>query len=214
MDLLDYRGNNYSQNGEDGIIEKILSILKIENGFFVEFGAADGKMCSNTWNLVERGWSGLYIEGLESYYNECSDNIKPYSNVKCINKYVDYKGDNTLDNILKESNVIYNFDILSIDIDSYDYHVWKSLEKFKPKIVIIEINSSIPEGHYQIHNPPEEILTSFSSMVDLGVSKGYKPLCHTGNLIFIDSEIEFEEVNFYQLKNWIGLFNNPYKQTN
>ena len=30
--------------------------------------------------------------------------------------------------------------------DSYDLAVWKSLKQFRPKIVIIEINSGIPPG--------------------------------------------------------------------
>jgi hypothetical protein len=49
--------NKYSQNGEDGIIEIILSKLNIYNFdkcLCVEFGAWDGKLYSNTFNLVEK----------------------------------------------------------------------------------------------------------------------------------------------------------------
>ena len=33
---------------------------------------------------------------------------------------------------------------MSIDIDGFDYRVWSSLERYRPTIVILEINSSIP----------------------------------------------------------------------
>lgn len=214
LNLLDFRNNKYSQNGEDGIISYILSILNIENGYFVEFGAADGKICSNTWSLVEKNWSGLYIEPREEYYQQCLQNTKNYPKVRSLQKLVKFEGPDTLDEILTKENVEYDFDVLSIDVDGDDYKIWEKLCNFKPKIVIIEINSAIPVGHYQIHNPPEEICTSFSSMVSLGVSKGYTPVCHTGNLIFIDSNISFPEVNFYMLTDWLGRFKNPFNLTN
>jgi hypothetical protein len=58
-----YRYNRYSQNGEDGVIEEICQRLGITTGWFVEFGAWDGKHLSNTYNLVaHHGWLGVYIE--------------------------------------------------------------------------------------------------------------------------------------------------------
>lgn len=213
LDLLTYRSNKYSQNGEDGVLEKILNELNIENGFFVEFGANNGPNCSNTWSLSEKGWSGIYIEGDDALINDLKKSSEKFGDkVKVVEKFVDYEGQNKLDNILKQNGVVENFDVLSIDIDGYDYHVWEAFVEFKPKIVIIEINSSIPVGYKQVHNPPEQMLTSFSSMVELGISKGYKPLCHTGNLIFLDKNIDFPEVYFYQLPNWLGVFQNPFAQ--
>ena len=51
-----------------------------------------------------------------------------------------------MDNLLEKTNLPKDFEILSIDIDSYDLEVWESLVFYKPKIVIIEINSSYPPG--------------------------------------------------------------------
>jgi len=50
---------DYSQNGEQRVI------LEAFGGFvgnFLEIGACDGKLVSNTLALVERGWSGVMVE--------------------------------------------------------------------------------------------------------------------------------------------------------
>ena len=49
----------YSQNNEEQII---LDLFKHEVGTFLDIGACDGKLCSNTLALVERGWSGVLVE--------------------------------------------------------------------------------------------------------------------------------------------------------
>ena len=49
----------YSQNNEEQII---LDIFKDEVGTFLDIGACDGKLNSNTLALVERGWSGVLVE--------------------------------------------------------------------------------------------------------------------------------------------------------
>ena len=43
-----------------------------------------------------------------------------------------------LDEILQKNKFDQDFDLLSIDVDSCDYQIWKSLENFKPKVVVIE----------------------------------------------------------------------------
>jgi hypothetical protein len=34
--------------------------------------------------------------------------------------------------------------LLTIDIDGNDYHIWDSMQKYQPKVVIIEYNPTIP----------------------------------------------------------------------
>jgi hypothetical protein len=81
-----------------------------------------------------------------------------------------------------------DFDLLSIDIDSYDADVWESLENYFPKIVIIEFNSSVPPGIYWRHGPRTPGNT-FSETLRIGKEKGYTLVCHTGNLIFVKNEL-------------------------
>ena len=54
----------FSSAGEDGVIEKIFSIIEPTTKYSVEFGAGNGIRASNTRNMIiNDGWSSLQIEG-------------------------------------------------------------------------------------------------------------------------------------------------------
>ena len=192
-----YKKNIYSQNGEDGIVEELLKRLDIENGWVCEFGAWDGIHLSNTFNLVEnRNFNAVFIEGDSNKYNDLLKTVEKFKNIVPIKAYVDHNDtSNSLDNLLKTTKIPIDFDILSIDIDSYDYQVWKSLKVYKPKLVIIEINSSAKVNNPDwIHNPPKYRSTGFKPTYDLGLEKGYKFVLHTGNMFFVRSDL-FDKLN-------------------
>jgi hypothetical protein len=186
---LAYRLNIYSQNGEDGIVAELLRRLPETSGWACEFGAWDGKQYSNTFALVERGFKAVYIEGREDYYQDLLKTCASYPSITPVHAMVGYEGDSVLDNILAGTDIPKDFDILSIDIDSYDYQVWRAVEEYMPRIVIIEINSSIsPLDTTHIHGPGNQG-TGFAPMLALGQSKGYTLVCHTGNLIFVRNDL-------------------------
>lgn len=181
--LLEYRDNLYSQNGEDGILAEMINRLNIENiGWVCEFGAWDGKHLSNTFALAEKGWKAVYIEGDPKKYPDLLDTARSHDNIIPIQEFVTRGG---LDSILEKTAIPYDFTLLSIDIDSYDLEVWEGLKNYKPIVVVIEINSSIPPGVMHRHSD-QKGGNSFSSTVEVGKSKGYDLVCHTGNLIFLD----------------------------
>ncbi len=187
-----YKKNFYSQNGEDGVILEILKRLKLKskNKWCCEFGAWDGIHGSNTFNLIKnQNYKAVYIEGNYKRYQDLLDTKKKYKRIIPFNKYVSYKSSSvdSLDKILKKTKINKDFDILSIDIDSFDLAVWKSLKKFRPKIVVIEINSGIPPGIKQMHGRGK-IGNSFTSTVEFAKKNKYQLVCHTGNCIFIDKK--------------------------
>jgi len=78
-----------------------------------------------------------------------------------------------------------------LDIDSYDYHVWKNLNYVNPQIVVIEHNIFIP-GYIDYHDPEDEsyLRCSAKSLEELGKKKGYKLICCTlSNCIFIKEDL-------------------------
>ena len=189
-DLITYQNNVTSQYGEDGIIKEVCRRLGIKAGYFVEFGAADGKQFSNTYCLLSRGWKGVYIEGDLTIYNDLLKTQREFPRrLVAICSWVRPEGEKTLDNILSQTAAPADFDLLSIDIDSNDWQVWRSLQNYRPKIVVIEGNSTIPPGVWQIHKERVTQGASFTALVGLGEDKGYKLVAHTGNLIFVREDL-------------------------
>lgn len=217
--LLQYRWDEHSQNGEDGVIEELFDRLDINGGWFCEFGAWDGKHLSNTYNLVSGSgeWNGILIEGDPEKYEDLKETVSEHpERLIGINSYVTSTGDTALDNLLDDTDIPRNFELLSVDIDGPDYFVWKNTTEYRPKVVVIEINPEIgselrfitemsPNGRFQIdpestNHPPnfsrerkgEQIRlfgTSFRSMVELGQSKGYTPVsCTEHNVFFVLDE--------------------------
>lgn len=196
LNLNNFKKNIYSQNGEDGIIEELSKRLNLnnkKNNWCVEFGAWDGVYLSNTYNLVRNGWKAIYIEGDTKKFQDLLKTAKENKNIIPINKFVSKNETSVdcLDNILKKTKIPLNFEILSIDIDSYDLEVWESIKTYKPKIVIIEINSSYLPGIIKWHSEKNSNVNgnSFSATLEIGKDKGYKLISHTGNMIFIKEEL-------------------------
>jgi hypothetical protein len=197
---LQYQNDKYSQNGEDGILEEMLKRLNITEGFVCEFGAWDGMYLSNTYALIEKGFKGVFIEGDPNKYSELLETVaKTPDSIYPINAYVDHnpESENSLDNLLKRTPCPRDFEVLSIDIDSYDYHVWKSLTNYRPKIIIIEINSAAnTDDNNHIHTPGKYQGTGFRPTFNLGLEKGYTFFVHTGNAIFVRNDI-YPQLNFH-----------------
>jgi hypothetical protein len=223
MNLLHYKNNFYSQNGEDGIIEKIFSIVGENGKQFCEFGAWDGINLSNCRKLAELGWKGLFIECDKEKYKNLQNNYKNNPKIKCLNIYVDTKK-NEINKLCKE-NGFNNIDFLSIDIDGLDYEIFCTL-KMRPRLICVEVNA----GHFygndrMIPNKisannvgqPMKLFTEAASRL------GYELVCYTGNAFYIREDLVkkfkiaildnkqaymnfFKELNIEE-KEWLYLVN-------
>lgn len=210
MFLDKFKKNYYSQAGEDGILIEILKrtgLGKKKNKWCCEFGAWDGVKGSNTFHLVEKyKFNAIYIEGNYNRFSLLIKLSKKFPKILSINKFVSHKKNspNNLENILIKTKIKKHFEVLSIDIDSYDLTVWENLKKFDPMIVIIEINSFFRPGIFHKHNKLIQG-NSFSSTLKVAKQKGYILLSHTGNCIFIKKNFQ------NKIKIPKNLVNNPNK---
>lgn len=187
-----YERNIHSQFGEDGVIAELFNRANINSGTVVEFGAWDGITFSNTYNLVKRGFSAIYIEQSINKYNMLVKNMKAYANVVPLNYRVEPKSESpySIDNILGDLNVDNeDLQLMSIDVDSNDYQIWASITAYSPKFVIIETNTSFHNLAQHIHGQTSVTGSSPYSTYLLGKNKGYSFVHHTGNMFFARNDI-------------------------
>lgn len=188
-----YGFNITSQGGEDGVLQRVFQvILNDENceRWCVEFGAWDGKHLSNTWNLLNnQGWCGVLIEADTVRFKEMQDSYQLNENVVCLEQMVELDGPLSLEATLdRVGRLPVDFDLLSIDIDGADYHIWDGIVKYQPKVVVIEFNPTIPNNVEFIQPRDLSVYqgSSLRALVNLAASKGYNLISTTTfNAIFV-----------------------------
>lgn len=190
--LLEHASNVTSQNGEDGIIAKVLEIIGNPTKWCVEFGAWDGRHLSNTYDLIaSRGYSAVLIEGSAERFADLERTFKDNPRVRCVNAFVGFTAVDGLDAILTRAGIPKDFDVLSIDIDGNDYHVWKAVAAYSPRVVVIEYNPTIPSAvdFVQVADMTVNHGSSILALARLAKSKGYELVAATlHNCIFVRAE--------------------------
>jgi hypothetical protein len=200
--LLRYARVVTAQEGEDGIIEKIFEIISPANKYCVEIGAYDGKLLSNTWNLIiHHHWRGALIEGREMLFQQLSDRFSArnpevegrYSeNVTLIHEYAAFEGNKSLDGLLAKAGAPKDLDFISIDIDSNDWYLWESMNVYQPRVVMIEFNATIPNDVYFVQSRDFNINQGCSllALIELGRKKGYELVATTtANAFFVRKKL-------------------------
>lgn len=111
--------NDYSQNGEQWEIIKMLDIIGIRKGHLVDLGAGDGYTMSNTRALLELGWTG-------DLYDGDPKGAKDVTKMWITRDFM-------LGNI--------TCDFLNLDLDGNDYWVLDGILNIHyPKLIVCEIN--------------------------------------------------------------------------
>jgi len=179
--MKEFEKSVYSQNGEDGIIEHIFSVIGTLNKYFVEFGIHPNE--GNTLYLKEKGWNGLWMD------QDGGGEVIKQEPITAGN----------INELFKGYKVPHEFDLLSIDIDGNDYYVWEAIES-SPRVVVIEYNSSIPANESKtIFYDPDHVWkdddyygASLLALDKLGRRKGYTLLyCEANgvNAFFVRSDL-------------------------
>jgi hypothetical protein len=189
--LEEHRSDVYSQFGEDGMIQKALEVLPEGSRWCVELGAWDGRHLSNTHRLMaEDGWSGVFIEGAPTRFTELCETYRGNDRAHCVNAFASFHGSNTLDDLLASTPIPEHFDLLSLDVDGNDFHLWRSLERHHPRLVVVEFNATIPNDidWVQEADPDVHQGSSLAAFVRLGRDKGYELVATSDfNAFFVDA---------------------------
>jgi len=181
LKLSRYEYEVFSQSGEDGIIAEIFRRVGVTNKTFVEFGVEDGVQ-NNTRYLLTAGWTGTWIEASKEHLvairERYAEKIKQ-GTLRLCHAFVTAEN---IESLFEKSGVPQEIDLLSIDIDGNDYWVWERIERYHPRVVVIEYNAVFPPGCQWIReyvpnaswDGTRNFGASLTALEFLGARKGYK----------------------------------------
>lgn len=133
---------NYSPSPHEAALRACLEGLGIDKGVCVDIGAFDGVNHSNTFALMQAGWSGLQVEYDRNRFASLAHTYRAFEQASLARLKV------TPDNVcalLQSHGIPTDFDFLSLDIDSYDYYVLEALlGQYRPTLIMAEVNEVIP----------------------------------------------------------------------
>jgi len=101
-------------------------------------------------------------------------------------------GDCALDKLLLAAGAPKDLDLLCIDVDGLDWHIWNSLTEFSPRLVVVEFNPSVPNDiiFIQDDDPAVNQGSSLLALIELGKKKGYELVATTEwNGFFVPTDL-------------------------
>jgi hypothetical protein len=220
INLNEYRNNIYQNAGvrecphysEDGVILKIFKTIGVGNRpFIIEFGETRSLGTTTRSFRIKYKSRSIYFTGDLNFKSKIL-NLRDIAKIICKTadfgylKFIfnmPFKFFVTPDNIINllEKNNVNNIDILTIDIDSYDYFVAKKILEngYKPRLLILEYNFhlgmdlslSVPYN-LSLTKPDNKRIfgASYKALNELALSYGYKLVHVSGfcNLFYIREE--------------------------
>jgi hypothetical protein len=177
----------FSQNGEDGILLYLFSLLGTTNQKAVEICAGDGIECNIANLIVNHGWQGLLVDGNpdnvargQRFYAESRDTfLRP---PRFLHAWV--HADN-VNNLVRDQGFAGDLDLLSLDLDGNDYWIWKRLDCVRPRVVVLEFHRAWgpdravtvpyrPDFRLDVSTPLYYCGASLPAFIKLGRQKGYR----------------------------------------
>jgi len=137
--LSDYEFKVFSQWGEDGIIQKLVHSIHVENKTFIEFGVEDFSESNCRYLMMKDNWSGMVIDGSDRNIEKIKSSYYYWRyDLTALSRSITAEN---INQVLAESSFDHDLGLLSIDIDGVDYHVLKAISDYKPRILVCEYNA-------------------------------------------------------------------------
>jgi hypothetical protein len=182
-DLTAYELRVFSQNGEDGVIAEILRRIGTGGGGFVEFGVEDGTEGNTVFLAQVLGWSGAYLEADDASFAALERRYSANPRVRTLHAAVE---PDTVEALFARAGVPEEPDLVSIDVDGNDLWIWRALNAYRPRVIVIEYNGALDPASRRVmpYTPgfrwdgTSAYGASLGALEDLGAEKGYV-LVHT-----------------------------------
>lgn len=173
----------YSQNGEDGVLHLIFTVIGTTNRKCVEICAEDGTECNTANLIINYGWQGLLFDGSEQNVQRGREFYKSLRNnwnfsPKFQQAWITAEN---IDGLIRDNGFTGEIDLLSIDIDGNDYWVWEAIQCITPRVVIIEYQKALGADAVAQKYDPQHVGhfgnvdgSSLGAFAKLARRKGYR----------------------------------------
>jgi hypothetical protein len=139
LDINAFEFTVFSKFGDDGIIQYLVNKIEIANKTFIEFGVEDFFESNTRFLMMKDNWEGFVLDGAKENIDRLTkSNFYWKYQLKAADAFITKANINEL---LEMSGFDHDLGLLHIDLDGNDYWIWKQIEKFSPRIVILEYNS-------------------------------------------------------------------------
>jgi hypothetical protein len=204
-DLRDTEFRCYSQNGEDGILLYLFSLLGITNRKVVEICSSNGIECNAANLLVNHGWQGLLVDGDQA---QIEAGKKFYANHPNTRFSVPTRSHHwvtaeNVDQLIAHHGFAGHIDLLSLDLDGMDWWIWRAIQCIRPRVIVLEFNALLgpdraltlpynPQFRLNYSRQPYQCGASLSAFAKLGCEKGYRLVGVTSlgiNAFFVRADV-------------------------
>jgi hypothetical protein len=129
----------FSQWGEDGILQYLVSRVPVADTSFVEFGVGNYAESNTRFLLQHDNWRGLILDGGKAHLDFVAQHGLDWRHdLTSLQAFVTRENINAL---LEEAGFHDDIGLLSVDIDGNDYWVLEAIQVVTPRILAIEYNS-------------------------------------------------------------------------
>ena len=183
-DLREAEFTVFSQRGEDGIIQYLVSHVPISTQTFVEIGVDDYRQSNTRFLLRKDNWRGLIINAGKAHAQFLtSSRLRWMHRIDSVSAFVTAENVNQ---IIANAGFAGDLGLLSIDLDGNDYWVFKAIDVVQPRILVAEYNSVLgPEHSVTVPYDPSFVRTdahysalyfgaSLSALCSLAAERNYQ----------------------------------------
>jgi hypothetical protein len=166
----------FSQRGEDGILQYIISKVEIPHKIFIEFGVEDYSESNTRFLLLNNNWSGLVLDGGKDNIRFIrSDFIYWKYDLTARHSFITAEN---IDQLISDYTSCRDIGLLSVDVDGNDYWIWEAITAIQPRIVVCEYNSAFgPDRNVSVPYSPDFVRRN-AHYSDLYFGASLGAFCH------------------------------------
>ena len=188
------RANDNSESGQSTFIMDFFARRGYGCGTVFDAGANRPDYISNSFLFLAEGWRGLLYEptDLATFWEPLASSL----NFQLVREFIPLMSDG-LHNVLSNSLIAPDIDVLFLDIDGGEYGLIEGLfarATVRPKVICVEYNNNFsPEIKYVPNSIVIGLQASARAFFDLFKTNSYVFLgCFWGDIVFAD-------LSFYEL---------------